>query len=110
MNTQVRNGGRLQRALVATAIGVLLGAGALVWTRTEILSLQYHLTRLVDREAELRGEVEKLAVEVAALSAPERVERQARALGLREPQPGQVLRLTPPDVASGDVAAGGPKR
>jgi cell division protein FtsL len=105
VNTQLRAGGSLQRALVATAIGVLLGAGALVWTRTAILSLQYQLARLVDREAELRGEVEKLEIEVAALSAPARVEREARALGLREPQPGQVLR-----VATGDGAAGGAAR
>ncbi len=105
MNSPVRAGGTLQRALVATAIGVLLGAGALVWTRTEILSLQYHLARLVDHEAELRAEVEKLTVEVAALSSPARVERQARALGLRDPSPGQVVQ-----VAAGDVAAGGGPR
>jgi cell division protein FtsL len=105
VNTQVRRGGPVQRALVATAIGVLLGAGALVWTRTEILSVRYHLARLFDSEAELRAEVEKLEVEVAALGAPARIERQARALGLREPQPGQVVR-----VAAGDVAAGGPAR
>lgn len=105
MNTPLRVAGPVQRALVATAIGVLLGAGALVWTRTEILSLRYQLARGVDRAGELRGEVEKLSVEVAALSAPARVERQARALGLGDPQPGQVLRL-----AAGDVAAGGEAR
>jgi len=105
VNSPVRAGGALQRALVATAIGVLLGAGALVWTRTEILSSQYQLALLVDFEAELRAEVEKLAVEVAALSSPARVERQALALGLRNPSPGQVVR-----VAAGDVAAGSPPR
>ena len=81
MNSPVRAGGTRQRALVATAIGVLLGVGALVWTRTEILSLQYHLARLVDHEAELRAEVEKLAIEVAALSSPARVAQNMWCVG-----------------------------
>ncbi len=102
MNATLRGAGRVQRALIATALGVALGAGALVWTRTEILSLRYHLARLVDLEAALRAEVEKLSVEVAALSAPARIERRARALGLRDPAPGQVAY-----ARGGDVAAGG---
>jgi cell division protein FtsL len=105
VNSTLRSAGRVQRALIATALGVALGAGALVWTRTEILSLRYHLARLVDLEAALRAEVEKLAVEVAALSAPARIEKQARALGLGDPSPGQVVHPVRP---GGDVAAGGP--
>ena len=85
-----------------------LGAGALVWTRTEILSLRYHLAQLVELEAALRGEVEKLSVEVAVLSAPARIERRARALGLVDPSPGQVVH--PPHRRAGDVAAGGARK
>ena len=104
MNAPLRRAGRVQRALIATALGVALGAGALVWTRTEILSLQYHLARLVDLEATLRAEVEKLSVEVAALSSPARIERRARALGLRDPSPGQVVHARGGDVAAGRAA------
>lgn len=105
MNTTLRTGGTLQQALLATAIGVAVGAGVLVWTRTELLSLQYRLARQVETEAELRAEVEKLRVEVAALSAPARIEREALALGLRAAGPDQVV-----DVAADVAAAGGTAR
>ncbi len=100
MNARVRRGGPLARTMVATAIGVGIGAGLLVWTRTEILSLRYDLARAVHAAANLRKDVEKLRVERAALSTPERIEPAARKLGLRYPQPGQVIRLDGPDVAA----------
>ncbi len=99
MNARLRRGHPLLAAAVATAIGAGIGAGALVWTRTEILSLRYERARLVAEEARLRSQVEKLRVEKAALSAPERIEPRARRLGLRYPGPGQVIR----DVAAGDA-------
>lgn len=98
MNARLRRGGPALRVLVATAVGLGLGAGALVWTRTEIMSLRYERAALLERGAELREEVEKLRVEAAALSAPDRIERSARKLGLRYPSAGQVIR---PSVASG---------
>ena len=106
MNSHVRVAGRIQKALVATAIGATLGAGLLVWARTEIRSLQYRLTRLVDHETTLRAEVEKLSVEVAALSAPARIEKRARALGLRDPAPGQLVSGFTRERVAADVAAG----
>ena len=101
MNSRLRKAGNVQRVLIASALGVLVGAGALVWTRTEILSLQYRLGRAVERAAHLRAEVEKLRVEVAALSAPERIEPRALRLGLRYPGRGQVIDISSIDVASG---------
>ena len=98
MNARVRRGGPLLRCLVATAIGLGLGAGALIWTRTELTSLRYERADLLDRKTRLRKEVEKLRVESAVLTTPGRIERRALALGLRYPQPGQVIR---PGVASG---------
>ncbi len=101
MNARLRASGPLQRALVASALGVLVGAGVLVWTRTEILSLRYRLGAVAEREARLRDQVEKLRVEVAVLSAPERVEPQALELGLRYPTVGQVVHSPAIDVAGG---------
>lgn len=98
MNARLRRGGPVLRCVVATAIGLGLGAGALVWTRTEFTSLRYERAELLEQKARLRIEVEKLRVESAALSTHERIERRALALGLRYPQPGQVIR---PGVASG---------
>ena len=94
MNARLRRSGRLQRALIAIALGGLVGASALVWTRTDIISTRYRLGVLMERQAELAVQVEKLTVEVAALSTPDRIERRALKLGLRYPEPGQVLRTT----------------
>jgi cell division protein FtsL len=91
VNTRVRRSSPLLSYALLTAMGLAAGAAALVWTRTEILSLRYEQSRLLGRVAELRGEVEKLRVEEAALSAPDRIERRARVLGLRYPAAGQVI-------------------
>ena len=101
MNLRLQRGGPLLRILLVTALGISLGSGLLVWTRTRIVSLDYRLTRLVDLESELRGDVEKLRVEAAALASPERIETRARSLGLRYPAAGQVIRLPTIDVAAG---------
>ena len=99
MNPRLRRGGAWLRIVLASAVGVAVGAGALVWTRTEILSLRYELTRLLDDEARLLADAEKLRLAAAALSTPERIEARARKLGLRYPRTGDVIRLSD---ASGD--------
>lgn len=101
MNARLRRGGPLLRAALASALGLAVAAGAVVWTRTEILALRYELSRLFESEASLRNEVEKLRVEAAALTAPDRVERRARELGLRYPQPGEVIFLDAAEPAAG---------
>ena len=93
MNARVRRGGPWLPWALATAAGLVLGAGALVFTRTEILSLRYEQSRLLDQKSELRNQVEKLRLEEAALSAPDRIEARARALGLRYPTNGQVVHV-----------------
>lgn len=98
MNVRIRKGGPLAALALFTALGVLVGAGALVWTRTEITRHRYELMRLHKAESRMRGQVEKLRIESAALAAPERIERRARRLGLRYPRAGEVtaIRLSEP--------------
>jgi len=91
VNTHVRRSSPWLSYALLTAIGLAVGAAALVWTRTEILSLRYEQSRLMQRELALLGDAEKLRVEEAALSAPERVEGRAREFGLRYPAAGQVI-------------------
>ncbi len=93
MNARIQRSGPLVRAAIAAMVGLAIGAGAVVWARTRIFVLRYELTALVEREAELHGDVEKLRVEVAALSTPERIVERATALGLRYPERGEVIVL-----------------
>ena len=101
MNLRLKQGGRWLGILLATVVGISAGSGALVWTRTRIVSLHYQLTRLGELHTELRRDVEKLRLEAAALAAPQRIEAKAREYGLGYPTAGQVIRLSARDVASG---------
>lgn len=101
MNARLRRGGRSFRLMLATALVVAVAAAVLVGARTEITSLRYELAGLSDRRTQLQLELEKLRVEEAALSAPERIEPRARGLGLRYPGEGQVIRRSLPAVAAG---------
>lgn len=104
LNIRLQRSGSLLRILLVAAVGVSLGCGLLVWTRTQITSLRYQLTQLLDRESQLRSDIEKLQVEAAVLSAPDRIEREALFLGLRYPKAGQLVR-----VHTTDAAGGGPE-
>ena len=101
LNTRLRQAGPWLHALLAVAVGTILAAGAVVAVRTEITSLRYSLSSLRDREAKLRGRVELLQVEAAALRAPERIRSRIGALNLGPPEPGQIVRLRIPEVAAG---------
>ena len=109
MNVRLRRRGPLFAWVLAAVAGGLLGAAAVVWARTEITGSRYRLTSLLDRGAALEAEVEKLRIEAAALSAPERVEPRARKLGLRYPETGQIVPLEAPRGPSSDVAAPPPE-
>lgn len=115
MNVRLRKGGRLLSLLGPVVIAFAIASGLIVWTRTEIISLRYRLVELLDRESTVRGEVEKLRIEAAALGSLERVERMGRAQGLTEPRPEQVVLLSKhrkPGEGLPDVAArseGGPR-
>lgn len=104
VNRRLHKNGPWVRLLLTATVAVVISAATLVWTRTQITSLRYQLSGLLNLESELRNEVEKLRIESAALSTPERIERRGRSLGLRYPQPGQLVA-----VPSGDVTAGLPK-
>ena len=101
VNLRLKRGGRWLGILLATVVGISIGSGALVWTRTHIVSLHYRLTRLGELETQLRRDVEKLRLEAAALASPRRIEAKARSLGLGYPKAGQVVHLSAADVASG---------
>jgi cell division protein FtsL len=105
VNVRLRRRGPLFAWGLAVVIGGLLGAAAVVWARTEITGARYRLASLVERRADLEAEVEKLRIEAAALSAPERVEPRALELGLRYPESGQVVLLDEPRKRAADVAA-----
>jgi len=94
VNARLRGGGTSLRIALAAAVGIVCGAGLLVWSRTELMTLSYDLTHLVEQEGALRRDVEKLKVESAALSARERIESRARRMGLRYPQPEQIVHLS----------------
>jgi cell division protein FtsL len=78
---------------------------ALVWTRNELTRLRYRLGDVAERRAAIHAEIEKLEIEVAALGSPRRIEARAVALGLRYPQPGQVIHLDERGPAEAQVAA-----
>ncbi len=102
VNARLRKSRPFFRILVATTIGLVLGASALVWTRTQIMSLRYQYSHLIRLETDLRHEVEKLRIEQAALSSPSRIENQARALGLSYPQPGQMVAVSASNGPAGE--------
>lgn len=79
-------------ALVA---GVLMAAGlAHVWVRLQVTTLGYELSTARDMVARLEQEQRELETELAMLTAPQRLAEEAgRRLGLREPEPGQVVVL-----------------
>ncbi|GAB4262037.1 MAG: hypothetical protein Kow0092_12070 [Deferrisomatales bacterium] len=70
-------------------------AAALLLTalRLEITRLEYELSALHARRQAVAADVARLEVELAALAAPKRIEAQARALGLVEPDRGSVVVL-----------------
>jgi hypothetical protein len=90
------------RVLLAAVVGVVLAAAALVGVRTEITSLRYELGGLRKEHTRLWGDVEKLRVEAAVLTSPERLEADALAIGLTHPVSGQVISLPPVGIEETD--------
>lgn len=110
LNARLHKQGPWFSALVALALGAIAASGVLVYVRTHVTSLRYELGRRVSHEHALSLEVERLRVETAALSAPERIEPRALELGLIYPAPEQIVSLSDNPLATPrDVAAGGPR-
>jgi cell division protein FtsL len=93
VNVKLRSSGRFFRFVAPSLMVVASAAAIVVWTRTDITATGYRIGRLIDQERALRTEVEKLRIEATALASPERIERGARAQGLTDPKPGQIVPL-----------------
>jgi cell division protein FtsL len=106
LNSRLRRSGPWFQVLLALALGVIAASGGLVYVRTRLTSLRYELGRRVAQEHALSLEVERLRIESAALSAPERIEPRARALGLTYPRPEQVVAFDATGHTLRPVAAG----
>ena len=106
LNSRLRKSGPWFQVLLALALGVIAASGGLVYVRTRLTSLRYELGRRVGQEHALSLEVERLRIEAAALSAPERIEPRARAIGLTYPRPEQVVALDATGHTLRPVAAG----
>jgi hypothetical protein len=70
-----------------------------VWLESEAAQRGYELRQLRAEVAELRRERDQLRYRVAALRAPDRLEREARALGLHPPATGQLAAVPVPPRA-----------
>jgi cell division protein FtsL len=90
------NGFSLRRPNLVPVLGfiALLLAVSLffVWSRVQVTSLDYEISRLESTLRDVRQETSNLRLEAASLSNPERIERVARnELGLHLPSAEQVI-------------------
>lgn len=85
-----------RRVFLPVALSVLLAALALllVWQRLRVVQLGYVLSSAAKLERRLEQKNRELKIELATLSAPERLASMARErLGLKEPNPKQLVEL-----------------
>ncbi len=86
-----RRGAPLPVVLSCLLVGLAL---LLVWQRLRVVQLGYVLSTGAKLERRLEQTNRELKLELATLTAPERLEAMARKrLGLRDPETGQVVRL-----------------
>jgi cell division protein FtsL len=63
-----------------------------VWSRIEVVNLEYEISTKQEQVRALQQEGTRLQIEAATLSNPVRIENMARTrLGLRAPSPEQVV-------------------
>jgi len=80
--------------LLVCALLISLGAIFFVWQRYQYVRLGFEVAELRREKARLETTIEPLIVEVEYLSRLERIDKLAREkLGMRAPQPNQVLVL-----------------
>ena len=79
---------------------IALGAFLYAWQHFETIQLRYQLESLRSERAQTRELNQELKLEIAGLSAPERIDMIARRqLGLTAPVPGQVAPMELPPNA-----------
>lgn len=79
-------------ALAACAALVLVLA--LVWVRLQVVDTGYELSTARSVEQRLIQQHRELLLELATVTAPRRLEEQARLrLGMQDPAPGQIVTL-----------------
>lgn len=65
-----------------------------VWSRLQVVHLEYDISRLEGRTRDLNQEIRRYRLEVASLRTPARIEQVARErIGLQLPTPEQVINV-----------------
>ncbi len=83
-----------QIILIALMIVLFMGSGiSYVWSNYEGTQIGFDLSRLQQDELELKELNRKLKVELATLKSPQNLEVAARALGLKDVSPEQIIIL-----------------
>jgi len=93
----------------ALLVGALAAVGVFhVWSHTRVTAAGYRLGELQRAQEALRGERNRLEVEVATLRAPGRLEGYARArLGMAPPAAGAVVAGWTGEAAAGRAGRAG---
>jgi cell division protein FtsL len=82
------------RRLVLAAGVVLTASLVLVWVRLQVVHTGYELSAARQLERKLEQEQRELALEIATLGSPRRLEERARTrLSMRPPAAGEVVSL-----------------
>ncbi|HXK59413.1 MAG TPA: septum formation initiator family protein [Acidobacteriota bacterium] len=76
--------------LTCLLLGLVL---AYAWFHNQIMDVNYQIEKLQNENARLREANVELRAEQARLMTPERIDQQARRLGLVTPDQGQVMIL-----------------
>lgn len=76
-----------------TFIAILLVVSLFfVWSRLQVVNLEYNISSLESRVRDLSQETKRLKLEAASLRNPVRIEQAAQSeLGLRLPTPEQII-------------------
>ena len=83
-----------QIILIAVMLFLFMGSGiGYVWSNFEGTQIGFDLSRLQQDELKLKELNQKLKVELATLKSPQNLEEAARALGLRDALPEQIIIL-----------------
>jgi len=81
-----------QIILISLLLMIFMGTGiGYVWSNYEGTQIGFDLSRLQQDELTIKEVNRKLKVELATLKSPEYLEKAAKALGLKEASPDQIV-------------------